>query len=76
MNAQTVTQAYLLGIGEGRSLLRDMKARGEYDPERDIPAILATLKACLAAKPSRDVAGMYRGERDFWLGQRAKLERN
>jgi hypothetical protein len=67
----TVSQAYLVGISEGRSLWRQFEREGE--------ANLATAKACLATVETLlgesfagDMREAFKGERDFWR-QRVKL---
>jgi len=74
MNGGTVTQAYLLGIRDERAVLREMQARGEYDPAIDAPAMLASIEQTRARGFSGDMAEYMRGGLDFWRGQVAKLE--
>lgn len=57
-----VTQAYLLGVKEGREFLR---AFPETDPRDMVEAITRTL----AEGFSGDMAEFMRGERDFWKNQ-------
>ena len=75
MSAATVTQAYLLGIRDERALMREMQARGEYDPAIDAPAMLASVQRTKARGFSGDMAEYMRGGIDFWRGQVAKLKR-
>lgn len=58
------TEAYIMGIKEGRQLLT---ANPDYTRE-DIQAIIANIKSTLRGF-SGDVAEMLRGERDFWVNQ-------
>lgn len=62
-----VPAAYIVGIKEGRSLL---KANPDYKRE-DIQAIIANIKSTLKGF-SGDVAQMLRGELDFWNNQLKK----
>lgn len=71
MNGQAVTAAYLLGISEGRALLRQIERDGIA--ERDtFRAALANVEARLGQGFSGDTGDTLRGERDFW---RARLAR-
>lgn len=60
--AGNVSQAYLMGIREGREFL---KAFPDCDPAEE----LAACKAMLAQGFSGDMAEFIRGERDFWKKQ-------
>lgn len=66
---ETVTAAYLLGIGEGRSMLKGMKARGEVIDAATISALIDNLTRCLAQGFAREMADTFRGERAFWRNQ-------
>lgn len=57
-----ITQEYLDGIREGRSLLRQMQAEGSVRVE-DLQRLYENARDLA---PQGDV---YRGERDFWKGQ-------
>ena len=70
---KTVSDAYLLGISEGRSLLRSMQSRGDYSPDM-APELLASAKRA-AKGQSGTMAQVARGEIDFWRNQVAKLQR-
>lgn len=69
MNGTAVSQAYLLGIREGRAMLRRFASDGIAD--------IATLRAHLANCSTKGLAGdmleFSRGERDFMRNQIAKL---
>jgi hypothetical protein len=67
---QETSQAYILGITEGRQLLTSMGGAGKVDIE-EMQAIIANLQDTLAQGFSGDVAAMLRGERDFWRNQLA-----
>lgn len=59
------TQAYIMGIKEGRSLLT-----AEPSLDRvEILDIIDNLTSTLKRGFSGDVADMLRGERDFWKNQ-------
>jgi hypothetical protein len=71
MSGGTVTQAYLLGIREGRAMLQRFASDGIVDA--------ATIRAHLANLASQkglsgDMQEARRGERDFFARQLAKLE--
>lgn len=73
MSGQTVTQAYLLGIREGRATLRGLESQG-FTVDRQLARdVLANVKECLAMGFSGDMRDMMRGERDFWAGQVKRL---
>jgi len=65
----TVTESYLMGIREGRALLRSMQQRDETVTRADMEAFAANCTAQLARGFAREMADMFRGERDFWRGQ-------
>lgn len=60
-----VSQAYILGIKEGRALLT---ATPDLD-RADILDIIDNLTSTIKRGFSGDVADMLRGERDFWKNQ-------
>lgn len=62
---KTISQAYILGIKEGRALL---KANPDFNRD-DMMAILDNIKSTLKMGFASDVAEMLRGERDFWKHQ-------
>lgn len=71
MNGQTVSQAYCLGIREGRATLRQFAADGIANME----TLQSHLANCRAATGlSGDAADFARGERDFFRNQIAKLK--
>lgn len=63
-----VTQAYLLGISEGRALLRLFQADGIADLET-FRAALANAEALYACGFASEMRDTLRGERDFWRAQ-------
>jgi hypothetical protein len=65
---QTVSQAYLLGIREGRALLRQFERDGiaGLDTAR---GALENSRECLAMGFSGDMREAMKGERDFWAQQ-------
>lgn len=69
---KTVSQAYLLGISEGRALLRLFKADGIADLNT-FKAALANCEALLGF--AGDTRDCIKGERDFWRNQISKMER-
>lgn len=69
----TISQSYLLAIRDERALLNAMIARGEYEPAKDAPAILANIREIMAQGFSGDMAEYMRGSRDFWIGQVSRI---
>ncbi len=63
---EEVTQAYLVGISEGRTLLTSMGGKASRE---DILGILENLRLTLAQGFSGDIRDSLRGERDFWKNQ-------
>ena len=59
------TQAYIMGIKEGRALLTATPSLDRVDIMDIIDNLTSTLKRGF----SGDVADMLRGERDFWKNQ-------
>lgn len=59
-----VTDAYLLGIREGREYLNRFKP--DVQQMRDV---LANVEATLRMKFGPEVGDLLRGERDFWRNQ-------
>lgn len=72
---QATSQAYLLGISEGRAALRHMQERGEYQGLPDARAMLATSERLLGQGFAGDMRDCLKGERDFWRNQIRKMER-
>lgn len=68
---QTVSQAYLLGIREGRAFWGQLQKDGIADLAHAREA-LANCGECLAMGFAGELRDMMRGERDFWL-QRIKV---
>lgn len=68
MIMQTVSQAYCMGISEGRALLRQFERDGIADLETARRA-LANCDECLAMGFSGDMRDTLKGERDFWRNQ-------
>jgi len=66
---QTVTDSYLIGIREGRSLLRSIQARGETVTRQDMEAFAANCSAQLCRGFARELSDVFRGELDFWRNQ-------
>jgi hypothetical protein len=64
-----LSQAYFMGIRDERALMREMQARGEYEPKRDAPAMLDTIQRTLAQGYAGEMADYMRGGRDFWRNQ-------
>ncbi len=62
---KTTTQAYIMGIKEGRAMLT---ATPDLD-RADMIDILDNITSTLKRGFSGDVADMLRGERDFWKNQ-------
>jgi hypothetical protein len=63
MDTTQVTEAYLLGIKEGRASL---KAHGVSIAQDELANLKSTIRGFAASSP---VGQMLRGERDFWLNQ-------
>lgn len=68
---KNVTQEYILGITEGRSLLKSTP-HSITDMQRHVDNI-GTL---LSRRPSKEMGDTYRGERDFWKNQIKKTTRS
>ncbi|MDE2426685.1 MAG: hypothetical protein KGO96_12335 [Elusimicrobia bacterium] len=71
----TYSQAYLLGIREGRALLKARQTAGD-SPAELLELARATHANCvdnLARHFSGDMAEAFRGERDFWANQIARM---
>lgn len=61
-----VTQAYLMGIREGRDHLKNFP---ELKDDRQTMQTLATNAAQLMRHHSGDMRELFKGERDFWRNQ-------
>lgn len=66
---QTITESYLLGISEGRSLLKSIEARGETVTTSDMQQFADNCTAQLSRGFARELSDTFRGERDFWRNQ-------
>jgi hypothetical protein len=74
MTTQTVTEDYLEGIREGRTLLRQWQLQGEPDIASMARVSLdTTTRLCREFDAQSPVGQMFRGERDFWRNQLKKL---
>lgn len=62
-----VSQAYILGIEEGRNLLRRYPQITREEVEREIAAL-----TWLAKNHSGDMKETFKGQRDFWKNQLGK----
>lgn len=61
----TVSEAYLIGVSEGRSLLKKLKA-DKLDSLETRRATLLNVQARLKMGFGGDALEALRGERDFW----------
>lgn len=74
MTTQTVTEDYLEGIREGRTLLRQWQMQGEPDiASMARTAHDTTTRLCREFDAQSPVGQLFRGERDFWRNQLKKL---
>ena len=64
----TVTQEYIEGIHEGRSLL---KSNPDFN-KADIQRMIENLTMLINQGFGKPVADVFKGERDFWKSQAAK----
>lgn len=72
---QTVSEAYLIGIKEGRSFLRDwIRRNGELTPGQ-IEGFIQNLNKLLKQGFAYPMNDTFRGERDFWLNQLKSFNR-
>lgn len=69
---QTYSQAYLLGISEGRELLKFEQSRGETDIAGLARAMIDTITRNLARGFGGEMRQFMLGERDFWRNQLKK----
>ena len=72
MGQQTVSQAYLLGISDGRLLLKRFRADGIADLDT-FKAALTNCEELLGQGFASDMRDCLRGERDFWRNQVKRL---
>lgn len=72
--AQSVSQAYLLGIREGRAMLRQLERDGLATVET-IRRALQNSRDCLELGFHGEARDAIKGERDFWSNQLARLQR-
>ncbi len=73
MTTQTVSQAYLDGIIEGRDFQRDTLARGETIDRAFVTDHIATIERTMAQGFSGTMRDFMCGERDYWRNQLKKL---
>lgn len=66
--SESVSDLYIMGIGEGRTLLRALKKEGEYNAARDIPKIIENIKKAMQGA-SAQVKEVNKGELAFWKHQ-------
>lgn len=71
MNGGTVSAAYLLGIREGRAMLRQFERDGIATRET-MRRALENSRECLKLGFSGEARDAIKGERDFWSNQLAK----
>lgn len=64
-----MTQEYLLGIREGRALLKSIRDRGEEITRADAKRFMDNCSENLKRGFDKPMADMFRGERDFWANQ-------
>lgn len=74
VKAQSVSQAYLLGIREGRAMLRQLERDGLATVET-IRRALQNSRDCLELGFHGEARDAIKGERDFWSNQLARLQR-
>ena len=72
---QAVSQAYLLGISEGRSMLNCYLAAGDYQGLPDARAMLANCESRLKQGYAGEMRDCIKGERDFWRNQVRHMEK-
>ncbi len=68
---KTVSQAYVMGIQEGRAMWQCLQSEGRANLA-SARECLGHVRECLSMGFAGDIAEMMRGERDFWL-QRIKV---
>lgn len=73
MSKDTVTDAYIMGIQEAREIKRELEANGIDLNASQIEHLIATEKELCALFAGTELAGLYRGSRDFWKLQLKKL---
>lgn len=68
--SETVSESYVLGVKEGRSLYNSwVELHGQKPARREIERIIDNLTAQLSRGFSREMCDHFRGERDFWRGR-------
>lgn len=67
--SNNVTQEYLDGIREARSLLKSIRDRGEKVTRADAKRFMDNCSENLKRGFDKPLADMFRGERDFWKNQ-------
>jgi hypothetical protein len=73
MTTQTVSQAYLDGILEGRDFKRHCIASGDTIDRAFIAEHIAAIERTMAQGFGGAMRDFMRGERDFWRNQMAKV---
>ena len=73
MTGATVSQAYLIGISEGRAEMRQFQRNGIPIDLETIARVLENCAQCLAMRPGDELRESFKGQRDFWRHQLAKL---
>lgn len=68
----TITDSYLIGILEGRAMMSEMKVRGEVITNAEMQAFVDNARANIKRGFARELADVFKGERDFWLNQMKK----
>ena len=70
---KTVSQAYLLGISDGRETLKLFQQQGMADLAT-FKAELANCEAMMRQGFAGDMRDCFKGERDFWRNQVKRME--
>jgi hypothetical protein len=73
MTTQTVSQAYIDGILEGRDFKRHCTAAGDTIDRAFITAHIDAIERTMAQGFSGTMRDFMRGERDYWRNQLAKV---
>lgn len=71
--AETVSDLFLMGVKEGREMLKQMKNEGWYDPKTSISDMIRSTKNAMKGASSQ-VKEMNKGELAFWK-QQQKINR-
>ena len=70
---KTISQAYLLGIQEGRALMRQFERDGIPITLETARSAAANVTECLSMGFAGEMRDCLRGERDFWARQCLQL---